>query len=249
MAGLPREVLRWLQSLDLTFTVKNAKWDFSNGFLIAEIYSWYYPREITMHSFHTGSSLQTKMANWYLLDKFFRNHGMDIPKELMLGTIHNKEGAALMLVQDIYERLTKKKVHSSVHDDAIVNPPTLDFTCSDQSYQMTLPMHARATASTAVKSNFQITEAMAHPNIITNAHQAQKIISNHLENRQRERMQDPDRFEITATLGETSVRQPTVELGEPSRPQADNAPESAPSSRGGIPVQEIQVRQHAATLA
>ena len=59
-------------------------------FVIAEIFSWYYPKEVAMHSFQTGCSLQTKMANWFLLDKFITEKQLDIPKELMLGTIHNK---------------------------------------------------------------------------------------------------------------------------------------------------------------
>ena len=41
----------------------------------------------------------------------------------------------------------------------------IDFT--DHRYQLSLPIHARATASTAVKTNVKVTEAMTEPNLIT----------------------------------------------------------------------------------
>lgn len=111
---LSREVLKWLQSLDLSFSVKNAKRDFANGFLVAEIFSRYYDKEIFMFSFENGTSLATKRNNWNQLLRFFIKKGIEpggepVTKAEVEDIIHCQPVATEAFINRVYEFLTGKK--------------------------------------------------------------------------------------------------------------------------------------------
>src|SRR4051812_43508377 len=95
---VPRDILKWLQSLDLSYSIRNLKRDLSNGFLVAEIFSRYFKSDIQMHSFDNGTSLPKKLSNWSLLEKFFNKHEFGIERHLIDAVIHNQPNAANKLL-------------------------------------------------------------------------------------------------------------------------------------------------------
>jgi hypothetical protein len=108
--SLPREILKWLQSLDLSYSVKNVKRDFSNGFLIAEIFSRYYAQDISMHTFDNGLNPITKNDNWEQLFRFFKKRNLPIGKADFEPVIEAAPGASITLLLRIYQMLTKRAV-------------------------------------------------------------------------------------------------------------------------------------------
>ncbi|XP_041358667.1 spermatogenesis-associated protein 4-like [Gigantopelta aegis] len=250
MSGLPREVLRWIQSLDLTWKVKTPKWDLSNGYLVAEIFSWYFPLNIQMHSFYSGTSMESKSKNWGILKTFIKRQHLDIPDDYIEGAIHCKEGASGLLVERLYEILTNRRVRKMTSDSDV------DFT--DWAYQEKLPMHARSTATKAVKNNLRLTEVMAEPSLIAQAQKAQRIITDHVDHRRIERMEDPSRFRILPTIGERSIRrhppasQENTDLNQSTKDDTTTEEQSKreqtqesmnPERESGMTYKEINVHQ------
>ncbi|KAI8800992.1 hypothetical protein BJ742DRAFT_47775 [Cladochytrium replicatum] len=113
MAGLQREVVRWLQSLDLSYPLHNPRRDFANGFLIAEIFSRYYMHDLDVNLFYTGHSTEHKTKNWEQLAKFFKKHGIRIPSEAMDAVMQTADDAAVQFVQNIYTLLTGRRLQAS----------------------------------------------------------------------------------------------------------------------------------------
>ncbi|KAL9971849.1 hypothetical protein ACROYT_G018061 [Oculina patagonica] len=239
MSGLPREILKWIQSLDLSHPVRNTRRDFSNGYLVAEIFSWYYPQEIEMHSYDNGTSLPSRQGNWSQLQRFFQRHGFDIPKEVIEGTIHCKPNAAALFMEKIYFILTNRQIKSS--------PVEEEYNFTDSDYQEQLPAHARSTASMAIKNNIANTELSTDPDRILCRQKAQAIINGHLEHRRQERVEDPHRFGIQPTLGQLCPRKvPPPNYNESlQRSHRDTAGQNDNDTEGSQPARytEIQVNQ------
>ncbi|XP_028016875.2 spermatogenesis-associated protein 4 [Eptesicus fuscus] len=193
---LSRSVLRWLQSLDLTFFPRNISRDFSNGFLIAEIFAIYYPWDLNLSSFENGTSLRVKLDNWAQLEKFLAKKKIRLPRELIYGTIHCKAGVPEILIQEVYTLLTHQEIQS-VQDDLV------NFT--DYSYQMQLPLLPRSTASKFIKDNIRLTELMSNPSMLSNELKIDFLFLLQMLQRKLSRKLHPSRFEVKPNVGELTL--------------------------------------------
>lgn len=180
--SLPREVLKWLQSLDLSYSVKNVKRDFSNGFLVAEIFSRYYQNDIQMHSFDNGSSVKRKLDNWQQLNKFFMKR--DIPlidKQLIEDVVHCKDKAGVKFVCEMYKYLTAR---------GIPDMEALRVSGEDE-----VPYFARPTASRLIKETIkdsELTTTMKSQHSVSN--KASQLLEQHSATIRADRTNDPSRY-------------------------------------------------------
>ena len=61
---IPREIAKWLDSLDLAYQVRNFRRDLANGFIIAEILSRYYPKEVRIYTYYNDNHSSKRKDNW-----------------------------------------------------------------------------------------------------------------------------------------------------------------------------------------
>ncbi|KAK9823517.1 hypothetical protein WJX72_003356 [[Myrmecia] bisecta] len=96
----PRDLLKWLLSLGLSLPVKNVKRDFSNGFLLGEVLSKYFPHDVQMHMFENVTSIERKRANWHVLSKFFKRCQWPVEQTLIDSVMNAEPEAAVMQFMD-----------------------------------------------------------------------------------------------------------------------------------------------------
>ena len=118
--NLPREVIKWIQSLDLTYSVKNIKKDFNNGFLVAQILSRYYPvtnnqaanfKAMQMHSISNELSMKARRDNWSQINKFLiKINDISTRIDDMETFIKNENGEILLFIICLYQELTKRHI-------------------------------------------------------------------------------------------------------------------------------------------
>jgi len=99
-----------VQSLDLSYSVKNVRRAFNNGFLIAEIFSRYFPADISMHTFSNTENYGRKRDNWAQLQLFFNRRKVPIQLNSVDALILNEQDTTLEFVKQIYTLLTEKQL-------------------------------------------------------------------------------------------------------------------------------------------
>ena len=84
--------------------------DCANGFFVAEILSRYFPTLVNMHSYENGLSMHFRKDNWEQIQKTCRKKGFQLPNDIVKGTTSEEFGAAVALLELLYEHLTQKQI-------------------------------------------------------------------------------------------------------------------------------------------
>ena len=200
------------------------------GFLIAEIFSRYYSKELQMHSYDNGTAAKAKRDNWAQLSKIFKKIGLpDILTDEQSNHIVNLEdGAAVVFICRIYEVLTQRKVQLQIRK------PTLGKTAG----------YLKDISVTKVRKELKKNDLSDDSDMMTVSRVASVVLGEHTRSLQEERLRDPDRFNPRggggggggAVDGYGGTR-----LIQTSAPQSfiDSTATELPQVR----VKEIQVRQ------
>ena len=194
-ANLPREVLKWVQSLDLSYSMKHPRRDFSNGFLVAEILSKYW-KGVPMHSIDNGTAIPKKRDNWTTIEKLLAAKGFTLTKELVGGVILSKEGAAVQLVCGLYTHLTNRKIQ-------ILPPISAD--------EQKVPAFRRPNAATLMRelqSKEVVEQALGEQDLKKKEAKAQDTLRDLAQAQQREKVEDPTRFKSKPLRRMTAMKPP-----------------------------------------
>jgi hypothetical protein len=103
-------VIKWLQGLDLAYSIKNPKHDFANGFMVAELLTRFNEQGIAMHSYDPAPNSKAKKNNWELLEVFFRRNEMPFSVGDWRPVMHEAPGAAVNFLKKLYTHLTGKEL-------------------------------------------------------------------------------------------------------------------------------------------
>ena len=140
--SLRRETIFWLQSMDLSYSIRNPTRDFSNGCLIAEILHRYYGSEMQLHSVGTGLSSVVKEDNWRMITGILSRKNVHFDPALVTDCIHQRNGAAFVIINKLHEHFEPTKSFCG-RDTPVVAMST----CTKS------PHYAKETASFKVKDS------------------------------------------------------------------------------------------------
>lgn len=134
---LPREVIKWLQYLNLSYTIKSVK-DISNGVVVAEILNVYIPQSVHMNSLENGLSKEIKKKNWRIIKNVLTSCNITFEEKLIIDGDKNE---MIDLMIKLYELFNQQK---NVKETCFENKENDD---------LKTPSYARPTISQKVRES------------------------------------------------------------------------------------------------
>ena len=104
----PRELIKWVEKLNLSYKITNFRRDLSNGYIISEIL-FRYDEKINKNYFRNKFSLKSKFKNFVRIQKILKEKNFEISDEFIRKIIFMEKDASLDFLILLYKFFTKKK--------------------------------------------------------------------------------------------------------------------------------------------
>ncbi|GMF51772.1 unnamed protein product [Phytophthora fragariaefolia] len=188
--------------------------DFANGFLVAEILSRYYDKDISMHSYDNGIGVKIKKDNWDQLTKIFGRFADLEPltsKGDIDAIIHCQNGAAVSFLTKLYQCLTKRTIQPT---PAAQPPPSGPGTIAAPAgaaksldVAEEIPPYAKPTNSAFIRDKMRDPELAETRDQTQLNRKVRDIHSQHEETQQLERLMTdtPDRYSALRSANKATV--------------------------------------------
>lgn len=150
---LPRPLIKWLDSLDLAYSIRNPRRDLANGFIVAEILARKYPNEINIYSIYNGLNTDQKRDNWEIISKLLARKEFPLPKSEYEQIYNYVPDVAYAFLTRLYEFLTKRRLPGlkkppETSKEASLKEKKLEIILNEtKRNRQTLPAYARPTAA------------------------------------------------------------------------------------------------------
>ena len=214
-ARLPRELAKWLQSLDLSYKIKNISRDLANGFCVAEILSRYpvpfvtnLPYDVTnyyrvnMQEFSNGISFSERTTNWnYITEILTKKYHMTYPPDLPDKVKCLAPNAALEFLVLLYKFLTRKNLN-------VMNQ--IDETDKFRNYGefTVMPNYMRPTTNLLIRDN----ETQRIKDDLVRKFKIENIIQNHNKYlaEERENQKNMEQYNKTRKIKLKKIEQSSI---------------------------------------
>ena len=101
-----QQVYCWVDEISLSRPKRNISRDFSDGVLIAEIVSSYFPRIVELHNYSAANSVRQKLYNWNTLNtKVFKKIGYQISQKDINNVVKCVPGVIEQVLFDTKQKL------------------------------------------------------------------------------------------------------------------------------------------------
>jgi hypothetical protein len=112
-----RALYAWIDAIPLSRPKRNIQRDFSDGVLLAEVVSIYFPALVEVHNYGAANSLKQKMYNFETLNsRVLKKLGYQIPRSAIDDIVNCRPGAIESVLNNLQLKMAKYREKKALAD-------------------------------------------------------------------------------------------------------------------------------------